>query len=63
MIKFGFKIGDKIIWQTETKQYFGTVKEVYNDHLIVNVPDVSDHCWFDKNNIDTLSKVKTYRLH
>lgn len=27
--------------------YDGKVKEVYTDHIIVDIPNVSDHCWFE----------------
>lgn len=26
----------------------GTVKEVYEDHIIIDIPEVSDHCWFEE---------------
>ena len=34
---------EKVTW------YKGTVKEVYPDHLIVDVPDICDHLWFQDN--------------
>ena len=27
--------------------YIGTVKETYEDHIIVDVPGISDHCYFE----------------
>lgn len=30
-----------------TLQFSGTVKETYTDHIIVDIPDISDHCWFE----------------
>lgn len=27
--------------------YDGKVKEVYADHIIVDIPNVSNHCWFE----------------
>lgn len=24
------------------------VKEVYEDHLIIDVPSISDHCWYEE---------------
>ena len=29
--------------------YRGTVKETYTDHIIVDIPEISDHCWFENN--------------
>ena len=26
----------------------GTVKETYPDHIIVDVPDISDHCYYEE---------------
>lgn len=27
--------------------YNGTVKETYTDHIIVDIPEIYDHCWFE----------------
>lgn len=27
----------------------GTVKETFEDHIIVDVPKISDHCWFEED--------------
>ena len=27
----------------------GIVKETYTDHIIVDIPEISDHCWFENN--------------
>ena len=48
-----FKIGQKVKCNFDGKLYGGTVMETYANHIIVNVPDVSDHCWFENGfNID-----------
>ena len=26
----------------------GTVKETYQNHIIVDIPEISDHMWFEK---------------
>jgi hypothetical protein len=37
----------------DNKFYNGTVKEIYTDHIIVDIPEISDHCWFEDDfNID-----------
>ena len=42
-----FKIGQKVKCNFDGKLYDGTVKETYTDHIIVDVPDISDHCYFE----------------
>lgn len=50
-----FKVGQKVVWVVEGGKYNGTVKETYPDHIIVDVPAVSEHCWFEENlNLDCL---------
>lgn len=50
-----FKPGQKVRWKTEGKTYGGTVTKTYEDHIIVDVPQISDHCWFEQNlNLDEL---------
>ena len=54
-----FKEGQKvrhIINDFEGKRcYKGEVKEVFEDHLIVSIPELSDHLWFEEGfNLDTL---------
>lgn len=49
MIKNLFHVGQKVECRLDEKFYSGTVTEVYNDHIIVDVPEVSDHCWFEEN--------------
>ena len=53
MIKNLFHVGQKVECRLDEKFYSGTVTEVHDDHIIVDVPEVSDHCWFEENfNID-----------
>jgi hypothetical protein len=50
-----FKTGQKVRYKCEGKFYKGTVKETYADHVIVDVPEISDHCWFEEDfNLDCL---------
>ncbi len=49
MIKNLFHVGQKVECRLDEKFYSGTVTEVYDDHIIVDVPEVSDHCWFEEN--------------
>ena len=42
-----FKIGQKVKCNFDGKLHDGTVKETYIDHIIVDVPDISEHCYFE----------------
>ena len=33
----------------DEKYYKGTVKETYPDHIIVDIPEISKHCWFEND--------------
>ena len=54
-----FKVGQKVsyVFTEENKsfKYNGVVKEVSDDHIIVDCPGYWDHLWFDKDNMDCLS--------
>ena len=43
---------------TGKKIYNGTVISIEEDHIIVNVPEISDHLYFDEDNIDFLKHVQ-----
>jgi hypothetical protein len=50
-----FKVGQKVKWNCDGEILDGTVKETYDDHIIVDVPEMSDHCYFEEGfNLDTL---------
>ena len=42
-----FKIGQKVKCNMDGKLHSGIVKETYTEHIIVDIPDISDHCWFE----------------
>lgn len=42
-----FKEGQKVKCRIEDEMLDGTVKETYPDHIIVDIPEYSDHCWFE----------------
>ena len=44
-----FKIGQKVRCNMDGEMHNGTVKETYTDHIIVDVPNISDHCWFEED--------------
>lgn len=43
-----FKVGQKVAVKMDTDFFAGTVKETYEDHIIVDVPEISDHCYFER---------------
>jgi hypothetical protein len=50
-----WKVGQQCVAVMDGKKRQGTVKEVYEDHVIVDIPTVSDHCWFESGlNLDAL---------
>lgn len=42
-----FNIGQIVKVNLDGTLFDGTVKETYEDHIIVDVPEISDHCWFE----------------
>ena len=42
-----FKVGQKVRCNMDDEFYNGTVKETYENHIIVDVHGISDHCWFE----------------
>lgn len=42
-----FTVGQKVKCRMDGELYDGTVVEVYEDHIIVDVPEISSHCWFE----------------
>lgn len=44
-----FKVGQKVRCNFDGTFHKGTVTETKADHIIVDVPTISDHCWFEKD--------------
>lgn len=42
-----FKVEQKVRCNMDGVFYKGTVKETYTDHIIIDIPEISDHCWFE----------------
>lgn len=42
-----FKVKQKVRCNMDGIFYKGTVKETYTDHIIVDIPEICDHCWFE----------------
>lgn len=48
-----FHVGQLVKCNFDGKFYKGTVTETYTDHIIVDVPEVSNHCCFESDyNLD-----------
>ena len=48
-----FTIGQKVKCNMDGETFDGIVKETFEDHIIVDVPGISNHCWFGNGvNID-----------
>ena len=43
-----FKVGQKVRCKLDGVFNKGTVKETFVDHIIVDIPQISDHCWFEE---------------
>ena len=43
-----FSIGQKVRCKLDGKFYDGTVTETHTDHIIVDVPEISNHCYFEE---------------
>lgn len=51
-------VGQKVRCNLDGTMYEGVVKETYEDHIIVDVPGFSDHCWFENGfNMDCVQPV------
>ena len=42
-----FKVGQKVKCNLDEEFFNGTVKETYRDYIIVDIPEISDHCMFE----------------
>lgn len=42
-----FSTGQKVRCKLDGVFYKGKIKETYDDHIIVDIPQISDHCWFE----------------
>ena len=42
-----FHLHQPVRCRLDERFYKGTVAEIYPNHIIVDIPGVSDHCWFE----------------
>ena len=50
-LTYFFMIGQKVKCNMDGELFDGIVKEVFKNHIIVDIPGISDHCWF-KNGVN-----------
>lgn len=43
-----FKVNQKVKCNVDGKFFNGTIKETYEDHIIIDVPEISDHMWYEE---------------
>lgn len=51
-----WKVGQKVRYLSDDEVVYGglatwhngTVTQTYEDHIIVDIPDISDHMWFEE---------------
>ncbi len=43
-----FLPNQKVKCNVDGKFFNGTVKETYEDHIIIDVPEISDHMWYEE---------------
>lgn len=62
-----FKIGENVKYVVndfdEKRIYDGTVKEVAADHVLVDIPEISDHMWFEEGTCVSFNSVLNYWIH
>lgn len=42
-----FHVGEHVQCNMDQVLYAGTIEEVHKDHIIVDIPGISGHCWFE----------------
>lgn len=42
-----FSVDQKVRCNMDGTFYKGTVTETYTDHIIIDIPGISNHCWFE----------------
>ena len=46
-LSYLYNVGQKVRCKLDGDFYDGVVKKVYADHIIVDIPEINDHCWFE----------------
>ena len=47
-LKHLFKVGQNVRCNMDGTFYKGTVTETYENHIIVDIPEISNRCWFEE---------------
>lgn len=43
-----FKVGQNVKCSIDGTMQKGIVTEVHDDHIIVDIPEINNHCWFEE---------------
>lgn len=49
-----FKVNQAVKVNLDGKIYKGTVTKTYEDHIIINAPEISNHLYYDADMLDTV---------
>ena len=53
-----YSVDDVSFTVKDNNSYPGTVRAVYDDHIIVDIPIISDHMWFEAGDGDRIRAVE-----
>lgn len=46
MLTTSFHVGQEVLCRMDHRPYKGTVRKVEKDYILVDIPEISDHCRF-----------------
>lgn len=56
-----FKVGQRVKCRMDEDIHDGVIKETFKDHVIIDIPDVLNHCWFENDlNIEDVIPVYNF---
>ena len=56
-----FKVGQNVKCRIDGIMQKGIVTEVHDDHIIVDIPEINNHCWFEEGlNLDCVYPIYNF---
>lgn len=56
-----FKVGQNVKCNIDGTMRKGIVTEVHDDHIIVDIPEINNHCWFEEGfNLDCVYPIYNF---
>lgn len=56
-----FKVGQNVKRRIDGIMQKGIVTEVHDDHIIVDIPEINNHCWFEEGfNLDCVYPIYNF---